>query len=300
MPVFDSLQRASFSGIAFPVRSVSVTGQYRHHTHEYLRVPGGVNEKLERGLYKIEMDAPFHATIKGYGDLWPTALANMRALYEAGVTAALTIPTIGTIQAFQTDWNQMADMGKVRSGETAKLVFLEDQTQVHLTAALSKVAQNSLQSANDNFTATRADFDVPAPDASIFDEIQELGNAVLGFQDQTQLAGGLLSAKIAQILNLLNQADRQAESLQDPSNYVLLDSLHELWDAALTIGKNLSEKPRGARRYTTPRTMTVSEIAVATQKLGGDDDAATILLNNPVEDAFAVPAGFPIIYFLAA
>jgi hypothetical protein len=297
MPVFDQLERASFSGIAFPVRSVSVTGQFRHHTHEYLRVPGGVNEKLERGLYKIEMDAPFHATIKGYGDLWPTALANLRALYEAGTTAQLTIPTIGAIQAFMPEWSQTADMGKTRSGENVKLSFLEDQTQLHLTAALAKVAQSSLQSSAEKFSVTRADFEVPAADVSLFDGIQELANSILAIKDQQDLYGGLLVAKVTQLTSLINETDKLAESLKDPVNHELMQALHELWDATVNLGKNLAEQPRGPRKFVVPSVMSVSAVVKATQDLGGTDDAATIMQNNTLLDPFRIAAGTVIIYF---
>jgi prophage DNA circulation protein len=297
MPVFDSLQRASFDGIEFPVRSVSVTGQYRHFTHEYLRVPGGVNEKLERGLYKIEMEIPFHATIKGYGELWPTLLAVTRGKFEQGITSALTIPTIGTIPAFITDWNQMAEMGKFRSGETVKVSFLEDQTQVHLTAALVKVSQSSLQNSSDKFSSALDDLEAPENDQSLFDGIQQLSNDILAIKDQSDLYGGLLVAKIEQLKSIIGEADKAAESLKDPINHELLNALHELWDATINLGKNLAEQPRGPRFYVVPRTMNISEIAAATQALGGTDDAATILLNNPIADAFAISASTRIIYF---
>lgn len=117
MPVFDQLQRASFFEIPFPVKSVHIRGRLRRHEHEYLRVPGALNEKLGRGLYMIEMEAVFDANIKGYGRLWPNSLGQLREIYEQELTGDLVVPTIGTIPAFITEWDQTAEMGRVRSGK---------------------------------------------------------------------------------------------------------------------------------------------------------------------------------------
>lgn len=299
MPVFDSLQRASFDGYEFPVRSVEIKGRYRHHVHEYLRVPGGVIEKLERGLYVIEMDVPMHATIRGYGGLWPTGVDVLRKKFEEGITSQLVVPTIGSIPAMLTDWTQTAEMGRVRSGENLRLPFLEDQTQLFITNALAEVRQSSLQSSGDKLALTLEDFALPPDERSVFDQITGLANSILAIKDQSDLYGGLLAAKVAQLTNLINQADRQLQSLQDPVNHELLDALHELWDSTITLGKNLAESPQGPRLYIVPKVMPVTEIAKATQDLGGDDDAARIILNNDLEDAFAVAAGKQIIYFAA-
>lgn len=295
MPVFDSLQRASFDGLDFPVRAVHIRGRYRVHTHEYLRVPGGVNEKLERGLYRIEMEAEFHATIRGYGQLWPNVLAAIRGKFEQGITGPLVIPTIGTVPAMIEEWDQTADMGRVRSGESVRIPFLEDQTELFLSTALAKVDQSSIASSASNLQSIRDQLGIDPADTSLFDAIQDAANAVIAFKDQADLFGGLMSAKIAQLTGLLGEADRAASTLKNPENHQLLEALHELWDAAVTLGRNLAESPRGPRVYVVPRTMSVADIAAAIY--GSTDRATEIMLNNALDDAFAVRAGTRIIYF---
>jgi regulator of RNase E activity RraB len=105
VPAFDSAQRGGFNGLQFPVKSVSIKGRYRHAEHEYLRVPGAVIEKLERAIYNIEITAAFDTNIKGYGRLWPDGVQALRKMYESGLTGPLVIPTIGTIPAFQPEWD---------------------------------------------------------------------------------------------------------------------------------------------------------------------------------------------------
>lgn len=295
MPVFDQLQRASFFEIPFPVKSVHIRGRLRRHEHEYLRVPGALNEKLGRGLYMIEMEAVFDANIKGYGRLWPNSLGQLREIYEQELTGDLVVPTIGTIPAFITEWDQTAEMGRVRSGETLRIPFLEDQTELFLTKALLNVEQKALASSADKFQATRANFELSAADRNLFDQIQDAANEVLAARDQVQLYGGLAAAKVAFATELMKEADRTAEALKRPENHELLDALAELWDALIDFGRNLAESPRGARTYTVPRLMSVSDIASAIY--GSTERANEIMLNNNLADPFAVPAGEVIIYF---
>lgn len=298
MPIFDTVQRASFKGVAFPVKSISIKGKYRHAEHEYLRVPGAVIEKLERSVYDIEMTAPFDANIVGFGRLWPDGVKALRKLFETGETAALVIPTIGTLPAFQPTWEQNIDIAKVRSGEVVKLSFKEDQTQRFLQLAVVQTQQQSLATSMANLAAIRASLNPPANDRSIFDQIQDAANKILAIKDQSDLYGGLLAAKIGMFTALLGEADRQLDSLKDPSNYQALDAFLELWDAAVKMATNLAESPRGPRVYVTPRTMSAADIATAVY--GNSERTAEILMNNSFQDAFAIPAGTKVIYFETA
>lgn len=300
MPEFDKLQRCGFDGLQFPIKSVTVKCRYRHHEHEYLRVPGAVIEKLERALYNIEITACFDTNIKGFGRLWPDAVNALRSKFETGLTSGLVIPTIGTVPAFQPEWDQNIDMARVRSGETIKLSFKEDQTQRFLALAQVQTQQRSMADSLTRFNVTRAQIlGAPTDDLDIFDKIQGAANGILAIKDQADLYGGRLAAKLAQMTNLMNEADSALESFKHPENYQALDAFFELWDATVKMATNLAESPRGPRRYTTPRTMSVSDIAAAVYS-GSTERAPEILLNNRLDDAFAVAAGTPIIYFVDA
>lgn len=297
---FDKLQRCSFDGVAFPIKSVSIKGRYRHHEHEYLRVPGAIIEKLERALYNIEIEACFDTNRKGYGKLWPDAVNALRAKYEEGLTGPLVIPTIGTLPGFQPEWSQNIDMAKVRSGETIKLSFKEDQTQRFLKLAVVQVQQQSMQTASERLKFTLADLiGVPANDKDFFDRIQAAANDVLAIKDQADLYGGRLSQKLGMMQALLYEADTAIESFKHPTNYVALEAFFELWDSTVKMATSLAESPRGPRKYTTPRQMSVSEIAAAVYD-GSSERASEILMNNQLDDAFAVQAGTEIVYFVDA
>lgn len=298
MPIFDTNQRASFKGIEFPLKTLSMKGRYRHAEHEYLRVPGAVIEKLERSVYSIEMSAPFDVNIKGFGQLWPNGVAALRKLYESGETAALVIPTVGTIPAFMPEWDQSLDLARVRSGEMLKLSFKEDQTQRFLQLALVQTQQQSMATSLTNLTRIRAQLNPPANDLSLFEKIQRGALAILAIKDQADLYGGLLSAKLGMFTALLNEADGQLESLKDPTNYQALDAFLELWNSAVIMSTNLAESPRGPRSYVTPKQMSVSDVATAIY--GSSERASEVLLNNTFSDPFAIPAATKVIYFETA
>jgi hypothetical protein len=300
MPEFDKLQRCGFDGLQFPIKSISIKGRYRHHEHEYLRVPGAIIEKLERAVYNIEIHACFDTNIKGYGRLWPDGVNALRLKYESGLTSGLVIPTIGTVPAFQPEWDQSIDIAKVRSGETIKLSFKEDQTQRFLAAALVKTQQQSMADSLQRFNVTRAQIlGVPANDQNIFDKIQGAANKVLAVKDQADLYGGLLAAKLAGLTRIMREADSALESFKHPQNYQALDAFFELWNATVQMSTNLAESPRGPRLYTTPRQMSVTDIAAAVYG-GSTERAPEIMLNNRLDDAFAVLAGTKITYFVDA
>jgi hypothetical protein len=177
----------------------------------------------------------------------------------------------------------------------SRLPFLEDQTETFLAAAAVQVQQSSVNDAADKFLVTLEDFELSAPDQSLFDGIQEAANSLFAIRDQADLYGGLLGAKVSQLAGLLQEADETATAIKSPQNHELLDALHELWDATITLGRNLADNPRGPKLYTVPRTMSVADIATALY--GSSERANEIMLNNNLTDPFSVPAGTQIIYF---
>lgn len=298
--IFDTLQRCSFDGVAFPIKSVSIRGRYRHHDHEYLRVPGAIIEKLERSVYDIEIEGAFDTGVRGYGALWPNGVNSLRDKYATGTTGPLVIPTIGTIPAFQPEWSQQLDMGRVRSGETVRLHFKEDQTERFIAMAVVRVQQQSLDTAVERLNFTLADLlGTPKNDKDIFDAINKAANDVLAIKDQSDLYGGRLAQKLGALQSILGEADTAVQSFTHPQNYLALDAFLDLWDSTVKIATNLAESPRGPRAYTTPRQMTVSQVAAAVYS-GSTARANEILLNNQFDDPFAIRAGTDVVYFVDA
>jgi hypothetical protein len=293
MPEFKSRQRAGFSGVQFPVTGVRIRGVYRDHTHEYLKTDGGANEKLGRSVYLVEMDAEFHAGLDGYPNLYPLGVQLMRKLFEKGITDNIVIPTLGTLRGYQTSWDQDFD-ARVQSGEKVHLRFKEDSV-TGLEQALAKIQQSSLPSAAARLDLAASSLD---PKPSIFDDIQSAANDVFAIRDQAQLQGALIQGKIDALAGIIREADRDVRELQDPTNYAIVDALHELLEATIDLARDATANGTGPRLYSLPQQMSVSQISTA---LYGDaTHAVEIMQNNNLVDPFAVPAGTTVIWFPTA
>ncbi len=295
-PAFDQLKRASFASIAYPVRRVRINGGIREHIHEYPHVAGGGPEKLGRKLYDVSMDAMFLQGLidPAWQNLWPQGLAALRRLWEEQTTADLHIPTIGTIKAYAYNWDIDMD-ARIRSGEMVEIKFREDLSSALLVQQAITVSPSALVDKMAAFQLVANDIE---PTPSIFDAIQDMGNAILAFGDQIELAGNLFEAKILGLVQLLRQADAQVTSLNEAQNARVLDALHELWLAAQQLHDDVQKKGAEIRKYVVPVLSTITDVARA---IYGDNlRAADILQLNAIEDPFAIAAGTVLRYYEAA
>lgn len=291
MPLFEGLERASFDEIVFPVKSVRIRGQLRDHVHVYPHSPGGAPEKMGRQLYTIDMQAMFLGNLPGYENLWPASLAALRNRFEGELTAQLSIPTLGRIDAYAVSWEQSTE-ARNRSGEMVSLTFREDASNQFLQRALLKVDQGAIDATLANFEVTVRDFD---PRPSIFDEITDAVNSVIAFRDQFELFGNLVESKIRFAIALIREADRTVDLLQDPVNHEAVDALHELWLSSVELAENSAGLDRELREFVVVFDMSVSEIS---QRIYGTTERATDIMQlNALVDPFAVPAGTTIRYY---
>lgn len=296
MPLFEQLQKASFSDSPFPVVSVEVSGGIRDHLHEYPHAAGAAVEKLGRKLYVVKMEGLFHANFPRYPNLWPATLSRLRVLYEDQTTDNLVIPTIGTIRAYCRSWSETMT-NKHSSGVSASFEFVEDQEQASLISSLITVNAAPFQQKADNFDAAYAALSDQAKDKtteSLFDSINDLANSILSIGDQVDAYGNLVASKVLGLVSLIDQFDRLAVA-QDCRNYPLRNALHDLWDATLTLSQDVQGKRFQTQKYIVPTTMALSAVSQAIYR----DTTHTVELMqlNPVEDVFAVRAGTPIVYY---
>lgn len=284
---FQQLPRASFNGAEFPVKSVKVHGGLRHHTHEYPHTPGGDPEKLGRKLYEIEMVAVFSTQFRAYPGLWPSRLALLRSMFEAGETGPLVIPTIGKVEAFATDWEQ-GMTSHVLTGEEATFKFMEDQSSAFLADKLISVKVETLDVLATNVNVKFADAGIPQ---SFADQILGLVNSVIALKDTTDV---FLASQLANLARLCDDFNQQIEEFNDPMNFAALQALKEIWSAAQSVAQNVTGTQLSFGYYTVPRLMTATAVAMA---IWGDSSRTWDVLEiNPIQDAFAIPPGTVIKY----
>lgn len=319
MSVFDEFPRASFDGIEFPVTRTQVIGGLRDHVHEYPHAPGGAPEKLGRKLYTIRFSALFHNTFPTYPELYPQALSDLQDRFEDQVTSDLTIPNIGTIQAYCVNWDRTAD-AKARSGEAVELEFREDQSQAFLINGIVNVSGKTLQSAQTQFiqamdpllnppntpqvlingnlvdgppprALTRAEAlaQLTTRDADLINSILSAITSLLSIADQVELYGNLVEAKALAVVQLCESAHDSVRVFQNPVNHAALDALKQVWSTSQNIGKNATQQQGNILYYTIRITMSIGQVSTA---IYGDQSRASELLQlNAIEDPFQIQKG---------
>jgi hypothetical protein len=308
---FDRVQRASFNQTDFPVNMIEIVGGLRDHIHEYPHSDGGIPEKLGRRLYTMKMHAVFDENISQYPGNYPDGLATLRSYFEAGLTASLVIPQLGTIQAYCRDWPQKWNW-QVRSGEEADFTFIEDDQADTLdvftsTAPTSVSMQQQLNSFNLEAEASLLRLQVAQNTGrpgsfvdpglastfspSLIDQIAGAFNAVLALRDQEELAGIALEQKVASVNQYISQLN---QAISSPLDHHLLDAAKALSKTATSFGRNAKATTRSIKTYLVPHIMSVTSIS---KNIFGDaTHAIDILQMNPITDAFRVSAGTTITY----
>lgn len=303
MTAFDRLRKWEFGGLRFPVSDYSVRGAIRDHVHEYPHSAGGAPEKFGRALYVVRATAHFIAPTaltpdqrEIYPNLFPETLGKLTALLESQQTRSLTIPTMGTIEAYGLEWDHKK-AAKDHSSVTLDLTWREDQDRSNLADVLA-VDFGGIAPTLDNLNAVRAEIYAGRPEPSIWSQINALAVQVLGIKDRADLYGSLVAAKIDGLASLLRDADQQVQELNHPDNQDLTEALHQLWSATVDLSRNVTQTRGQVREYTVPMQMTIGDISTAIY--GTSSRGVDLLQLNPIEDALAVPAGMTIRYLQAA
>lgn len=296
---FDGLQRAQFGGIFFPVEEVSLIGTQRHHIHEFPHTPGGALEKLGRRPYIIRIVPVFDEGITSYAKdnglpLYPDGLERLRLLYEQETTSSLTLPTLGTIQAFMTNFSQRM-VASLRSGERCEFEFVEDQSTRFLLGDLVQVSTAGIQDQAKTLLDLSQDAGIRD---SLLDKIQAAAGKVQALLGTADFYATLFEAKVLALVDRCSQADRLVTAFKDPLNYKVLEALKELWASSIALGKNIAGKASKVAEYVTPKLMTIQDVSAAVY--GTTDKSFDILQINAVDDAFAIPAGVTLKYYEAA
>jgi hypothetical protein len=301
---FDKLRPWGFGGLRFPVGDSSVRGRIRDHVHEYPHSPGGAPEKLGRALYEMRAGAMFIAPSAlapdmraTYPDLFPGTLGALRTLYESQQTKPLTIPTIGTIDAYIFEWDERK-VAKDNSSVLVEITWREDQDRATLADVL-QVDFGGIAPMLDHLNEIKADVYRTGPPPSIWDQINSMALQVLAIKDSADLYGNLVAAKIDGFASLLRSADESVAELNHPDNQDLTEALHALWSATVDLQKNFSSGERGqVREYTVPLQMPIGDVSVAIFQ--DASHAVDLMQLNPIEDPLAIPAGTVLRYIAIA
>jgi len=328
MTAFQSLAKAGFDGIQFPIKSCEVTGGIRDHVHEYPHSPGGAVEKLGRKLYRIRMTAIFDVRIPGYGDnLWPGDLSDLRDRFEDQVTSTLTIPTIGDIQAYCVNWTQRA-VPERQSGEEVEFEFVEDQAQAFLVNGLIQITSTTLQTAGEQFdqefapllaggtvsatAPTRIEPPKPgAPlrsttfvgaytqlrqtDANALEQIRAAYNRAIMVADEPGRYADQVLRAADTVVTSCAQAYERIRILKNPLMYSRVWAFKRLWYSAVQLRDSIGQQTARILNYRAPIDTTIGAVSRA---IYGDSSRATEIMQlNAIPDPFMIRKGTVLRYY---
>jgi prophage DNA circulation protein len=282
--ILDALPKASFAGVAFPYTKIGIVGGLNYHLHTYLHRPGGEIESLGRKPYEFTFHCEFHSTMRIWANAYPALLATLINLFESEITASLVVPNVGTVQAKAIKWPRNLST-RIRSGESAEFVFLEDsQNQLVVTSlpAFSMAAVPIQAAVLSNAVSTQG------LNPSLLDDILSAVTALTALQDQTELMGAMLAQQAEKVMNACATLESLA-LFNDPMNWPVLDALRDVWASANAVDLDALQESLPIDTFFVPRTMTVSEVSVA---IYGDTTHALELLQlNAFDDALAISPG---------
>lgn len=299
MSAFDDFPRASFGGIEFPVEERSIKGSIRKHEHVYPHTPGAALETLGRNLYMIHFSTTFTQNLRGYPDLYPSALARLRRMYETESREDLVVPGLGTIKAVCVDWQQRMAGKENRSGEKVQFEFEEDLEHAFIISNLVSISGQSLATVNKDLgvdiAAAKKAFLAPG-ELGFLDSIFESVNSVLAIVDTAEAYGNLLETKILGVASLIYQADKRLRILNDPLNATLLNSFIAVWDALRALFADLQKTGGGVQTIIVNKITSVAELAKSLYN-GDGSRAVEIMQMNAFENPFHISPGTVVKYY---
>lgn len=292
--IADAFPKASFGGIEFPYTGIEIVGSLDHHVHKYIHRPGGEVEELGRHLYEVNFTCVFDTGSKKWQGLYPTILSRLIALCEIGKTQNLVIPNRGVkaMRAKATKWATNFT-AKIRSGEAVKFSFIEDTSDQFSPYQLLTAASSDLSSliiVCQNMAVTLA------LNPNIF---AALVNAINAFQfalDQDEMAAFQVISAINAVISICFELDSLAV-LTDPVNWALYDAFTDVYSSAIVISLDVTGAGRAVDTTIVPSLMTVTDLSMFLYQ--GDPSRVTDLLSvNSFSNAFAIPGGFLVNYFV--
>lgn len=292
---YDESTPAQFDGIEFPVVSWQRSGGLRFRAHEYNKQPGDRKEKNGRRGYVYRFGAVFTDTSRKFPELFPDTIRALVSRFESGMTAELVTPIWGTARAFCSNWNEAFD-AKITSGEVVDLEFQEDDETILNIKDL--VIRQRFSAIDDNqafLDSVRKAYEETSEEKSLLDKIDAAATVVKQVIGEGELTALKFLSKVERLVGLCEYADRTLVGLADPKKQPVLDSMLDLWHAAVSIREDFQSKSLKIQTYTVPKRMTISEVSNA---IYGDtfhvDDLMTL---NALPDFLAISAGTAVQYY---
>jgi hypothetical protein len=294
MATFDENHKFYFGGLRIPYSSFTIELKTPSHKHKYPHTPAAALEKMGREPYEFSVNGSFDdcLTPEILPLNWTETLAELRGFAEDESTEDTVIPLIGTIRAVIQNLRIEVEASRRSGPKSISFTLLEDASEKFAGALL--IDPNKLLFASKRFKQ----LEIPAAEQSWFSKINDAVAAVMAIKDQALLYGSMLESKLLYLIDLIKWADKTIEFLDDPENWQIVGTLHELWESMADLLLDRLQLQQELKIYVVVRDATLQQIAVAISQLAGHPiDSGDLLGLNLIADPFAVPAGSKISYY---
>lgn len=278
------MRRATFAGLEFPWKTISIKGSLRHHVHEYPHQPGGEIEGLGRKLYEFRFSCDFHDTFFGWSNLYPVQLGKLRRIFETEVTADLFVPNFGTIQAKAIAWDQNL-VARVRSGETVEFTFLENTQNAFSIGFILGSSTAAMMPAVARLQATASAQGIKS---GLFDDLETAVADLTKLVQAGEIVAAVAASKVKTVLNIC-AAIEALPVFNKVSSYPTANANRDVWASANQINVDLLRKQQPLASYFVDHTMSITEISQAV--FNDTIHAIEILQLNSLDNAMEIPAG---------
>lgn len=149
----QTLARASFEGVAFPVVHAPVDSEHDHVLHKVYLRPGADIEACGLGPKTGELRIPCLTSLGGYGTLYPDVFQQLVALFEGTPIGRLTHPAYGTFPALMKHWR--VDLAAdVRNGVWLTVQWVENSAESILALSAPQTSPRDATAATAGQAAT--------------------------------------------------------------------------------------------------------------------------------------------------
>lgn len=286
MSAFDRLQKASFGDFDFPWTRLRISCSFRDHVHIYPHAPGGQPEKLGRNLYEFHFTCPMHGTFPNWPNLWPETMASLRYLFESGETFDLVVPTIGSLKAYATKWDEEADTKK-RSGVQLEVSFREDSSELYLTNELIAARTAATYSARLGFIAAVQEAQI---ENSLLDQLAAFVTDLERMKGRAEQEALMISTKAESVVALCDRVAALPE-FDLPANHAALDALRDLHFSVLKLQQDAGRGQQPLTTYTVPRPFPMPVSQVSKRLYGDSSRGLEIMRLNVIPDPLAIMPG---------
>jgi prophage DNA circulation protein len=269
-------------GINIPITTMKVAVRHDLVQHKYWGVDAANVESTGRSPMEIEATIPFvNGIVPGKGEKWgvlyPTTFRDFLKAFADGTSGILVHPELGDIlckpESLSFDHEAQRRDGVVVTAKWIETVELDKENPLSLFG--SSPIQNAELAALD-LDASKEDLLKLVPDAEFNEEtFEDFVDKLTDVADTVSSTVTLFANKPKQLLYRVQRLQNSIERAGNVLTWTATESLEKLKEAAIAMHdavvdaskgnfNSLNPLPRKMKRYITPATMGIANIAAAT------------------------------------